>query len=81
MGKSCEVCEAFGYKDIVESRLQDSTLNWFNQDGIKGTGLSVRIDDLDFNNPSNYDELAHKIIDTVIEFKELFVPIVNSFKG
>lgn len=63
--------ELFSYKDEIEKQIGFS-LEWCRLDNKKASRILAYIDDLNFDNHSNYPELINKSIDMAINFKNVF---------
>lgn len=65
----------FKHKDEIETKV-GSPMVWLRLDDKKASIVCIYIDDLDFNNQSNYNELMNAIIDKVIILKRAFTPFL-----
>lgn len=51
-------------------------LTWYDGDGKKLFSIYTRIEGLDFNNKSNYDQLMEECISKAVEFRKAFKPFL-----
>lgn len=65
----------FKHKDEIETKV-GSPMVWLRLDDKKASIVCIYIDDLDFNNQSNYNKLMNAIIDKVIILKRAFTPFL-----
>lgn len=72
--------QLFDDRQTIEDKLAEMKLEWFKEEKIKASGITMRIDGLDFDENGNYDDLANKIIDIAVRFKSVFQPIVKKYR-
>lgn len=70
----------FDKKEEVENKLAGMKLNWSKKDGKKASSVSTLIEGLNFKDNTNYDVLANEIIDTVVQFRDVFQPIIKKYR-
>jgi len=68
------------HRKEVEAKMQGVTIHWDRKDGKKVSGISTTFEGLNLDDTTNHNELANKIIELVVRFKKVFVPIVKKFK-
>ncbi|MCL1945066.1 MAG: DUF4268 domain-containing protein [Firmicutes bacterium] len=68
-------------KNTIENELKGVSLDWDRKEDKKPSSVSTNIDGLSFENQSNYNDLCNKIIDMLVRFRKVFLPIVNSFSA
>ena len=70
----------FSHQSEIENKLRGRELIWDRKDSKKAANIATTIGGLDLDNDSNYELLAHNIIDITTELKSCFVPIIKKYK-
>lgn len=63
-------------KDAIEASFGES-LRWNKLEDKKASLIAIDIMGLDFNNPSNYEELMKKTIDYIVRMRAAFKPFIK----